>query len=310
MYLSHKKKLFVLCLSIIIFLNSCGKKGPPTLKAYEKPETPSGLKAIHKENNIILSWSYTQKENIKGFDILRSEDTAFQKIGNVAGEENSYTDTDFKIGVVYRYKVIARSLKNVLSDDSNVITIKPMSVPPAPTNVLFHVGDNSLSISWDSSGDGVFYNIYRTFEKGKYGFNPINNELVKTNSYTDGLELNKPVYYTVRGVLDNETRDEGPSSVEIEVNPADFIPSRTKGLQTVSTGDKVVIMWAENPEMWITKYRIYRMTVETEGFKLIGESVTPAFADREKTGTKHIYRVTAVGPSKESEFSETIKVDF
>ncbi|MDP2279188.1 MAG: fibronectin type III domain-containing protein, partial [Nitrospirota bacterium] len=63
-------------------------------------------------------------------------------------------------------------------------------------------------------------------------------------------------------------------------------------------------------EMWVTKYRIYDKVNEKDGFKLVKESVTPAFTLREKTGTKHTFRITAVGSVKESEPSEMITFDF
>ena len=50
--------LFAACLMLV----SCGKKGPPTLKAYEKPSAPAAVKAVHRENRILLSWSYTSKK--------------------------------------------------------------------------------------------------------------------------------------------------------------------------------------------------------------------------------------------------------
>lgn len=301
---------YCLMLTACLLLASCGKKGPPTLKSYEKPDAPSGLNAIHREDKIILLWSYGKKENLKDFDILKSDGVGFQKIASVGKDESSYTDTDFKTDVLYKYKVVARSLKNVFSNDSNVITIKPGPVPPAPENISFGIGNDSLRISWEGAGEGISYNIYKSHEKGKYSINPINNAPLKATSYTDNLELNRPVYYTVRGVLNNESRDEGPASDEIEVNPVNFMPSRPGGLQAVVADDKVVIMWNENPESWVMKYRIYRKISEREEFKLIGESVTPAFTDREKTGTRHTYRVTALGSSKESEPSEIVAVYF
>ncbi|KAF0145862.1 MAG: fibronectin type III domain protein [Nitrospirae bacterium] len=303
--------LFALCLIVLCsLLSACGKKEPPTLKAYEKPDAPSGLKAIHRENNIILSWSYNKKENLKEFYILRAEDSSFQKIAPVTKEESSYTDVNFKTGALYKYKVVAGSLKKILSDDSNIIAVKPLAVPPAPQNVSFLVGNDALSISWEGARENILYNIYRSSEKGKYSITPINNEPIKTTSYSDNFDMDKTVYYTVRGALNNEYRNEGPASDEIEVNPVDFIPSRPEGLQAIFAGDKAVISWKENPEVWVKKYRVYRKTNEEEGFKLAGEPVTPAFTDREKTGTKHVYKITAVGPSKESEFSGAVAVDF
>jgi len=206
----------VLC----FLLFSCGKKGPPTLKAYEKPEAPLGLKLIHRENMITLSWSYGKKENLKAFYILRAEDTEFKKIAPVSKDENSYTDTNFKTGETYKYKVVAQSLKNVLSNDSNVVTVKPLPVPPAPKNVSAQMGNDSLSISWESAGEEIYYNIYKGIEKGKYGITPINDVPVKTAPYSDTFDLTKPVYYSIRSALNNESRNEGTASDEIEVNGA------------------------------------------------------------------------------------------
>ncbi|MDP3258965.1 MAG: hypothetical protein Q8M34_00070, partial [Thermodesulfovibrionales bacterium] len=119
--------LFAACLMLV----SCGKKTAPTLKAYEKPSAPAAVKAIHREDRILLSWSYTsKKENLKEFYILRAEDSSFQKIAVVSKDTNTYTDINFKTGISYKYKVVAGSLKKVLSDDSNILTIKPEVVPP------------------------------------------------------------------------------------------------------------------------------------------------------------------------------------
>ena len=299
--------LFAACLMLV----SCGKKGPPTLKAYEKPSAPAAVKAIHREDRILLSWSYTsKKENLKEFHILRAENSSFQKIASVTKDESSYTDVNFKTGALYKYKIVAGSLKNIISEDSNIIAIKPEVVPPAPKNISFKVGNDALNISWDSTGENVLYNIYRTAEKGKYGINPINKEPLTASKYSGTLETGIPVYYTIRSLLSKEFRSEGQASVEIAVDPSTFIPTKPEGFQTVVADDRVVVSWKENPEMWVTKYRIYDKVNEKDGFKLVKESVTPAFTLREKRGIKHTYMVTAVGPLKESEPSETVTFDF
>ncbi len=40
--------LSVIC--VLFLLASCGKKGEPVLKSYEKPDAPSGLRAIHGDD--------------------------------------------------------------------------------------------------------------------------------------------------------------------------------------------------------------------------------------------------------------------
>ncbi|MBA3071270.1 MAG: fibronectin type III domain-containing protein [Nitrospirae bacterium] len=302
---------FLPIIFILFLLIACGKKGPPTLKAYEKPSAPAAVKAIHREDRILLSWSYTsKKENLKEFHILRAENSSFQKIASVTKDESSYTDVNFKTGALYEYKVVAGSLKNIISDDSNIIAIKPEVVPPAPKNISFKVGNDALHISWDSAGENVLYNVYRTAEKDKYSINPTNKEPLTASKYSDNLETGSPVYYTIRSFLSKEFRSEGQASVEITVDPSTFIPTKPEGFQTVVADDRVVVSWKENPEMWVTKYRIYDKVNEKDGFKLVKESVTPAFTLREKIGIKHTYMVTAVGPLKESEPSETVTFDF
>ncbi|MFH1014990.1 MAG: fibronectin type III domain-containing protein [Nitrospirota bacterium] len=302
---------FLPIIFILFLLIACGKKGPPTLKAYEKPSAPAAVKAIHREDRILLSWSYTsKKENLKEFHILRAENSSFQKIASVTKDESSYTDVNFKTGALYEYKVVAGSLKNIISDDSNIIAIKPEVVPPAPKNISFKVGNDALHISWDSAGENVLYNVYRTAEKDKYSINPTNKEPLTASKYSDNLETGSPVYYTIRSLLSKEFRSEGQASVEITVDPSTFIPTKPEGFQTVVADDRVVVSWKGNPEMWVTKYRIYDKVNEKDGFKLVKESVTPAFTLREKTGIKHTYMVTAVGPLKESEPSETVTFDF
>ena len=140
--------------------------------------------------------------------------------------------------------------------------------------------------------------------------NPVNKEPLTAPKYSGALETDKPVHYTIRSLLNKEFRSEGQAAAEITVDPSTFIPSKPQGFQTVIADDRVVISWKENPEMWVTKYRVYDKVNEKDGFKLVKESATPAFTLREKTGTKHTFRVTAVGPLKESEPSETIAVAF
>ena len=45
---------FSLVIVPLCFLAACGKKGDPTLKAYEKPAAPSTLSAMHREDRPAL----------------------------------------------------------------------------------------------------------------------------------------------------------------------------------------------------------------------------------------------------------------
>jgi len=69
------------------------------------------------------------------------------------------------------------------------------------------------------------------------------------------------------------------------------------GLRGVYTQKSVILTWDEVTGQDIKFYRVYRSTGGE--YKLIGETPTTAFTDREvKPEVKYFYRITAVGDSE------------
>ena len=304
MLLNNKWRLFLVCLFVFtacLSLFACGKKGEPTLKSYEKPDPPSPLRAIHRESEIILSWNFPKSReiSIRGFHLLKSTGGDFEEIAFLNNDQRSHRDTRFEIGAEYRYKIAAENVKGVLGRDSNVLLIKPATPPAPPKNLSFTVTFDSLMLTWDSAGDGILYNVYKSDKPGDYSLAPVNREPLKELSLKDVFTINKTVFYTIRSLTGSVIRDEGPASVELMVNPEDFVPPAPEKLQAVPTQSNVYVIWKESAATWVRGYRIYRETNKQEGFISIGETQTPSFLDGEKPVTKRNYRVTALGPSKE-----------
>jgi fibronectin type 3 domain-containing protein len=291
---------------------SCGKKGSPTLKSYEKPVQPSGLKAVHREAEIILLWEFPKDKEptIKGFHIMRSAGGDFEKIVFLESDQRTYSDTNFRLGIEYKYKIISQSLKDILSNDSNILAVKPAELPAPPENLSFKVEHDSLTLEWKSAGEGTAYNIYRSIKSGEYSLMPVNKEPVKETLYRDSFTVNKPVYYTVRSLKGSAIRDEGRASGEIKVDTEEFTPSAPGALTSVATEDKIYLSWKEPPETWVTGYRVYREMTKEEGYKLIGKPITPSFIDKDDPLTQRNYKVTAVGPSREGPPAEISGVVF
>jgi fibronectin type 3 domain-containing protein len=300
--------LFAIC---CVFA-SCGNKGNPTLKSYEKPVQPSGLKAIHRESEIILLWEFPKDKEptIKGFHIMRSSGGDFEKIVFLESDRRTCSDIKYRLGSEYKYKIISQSLKDILSNDSNIITVKPAELPSPPENLSFSVEHDSLTLAWKSAGEGIVYNIYRSIKSGEYSLTPVNKEPVKETFYRDSFTLNKPVYYSVRSLTESAIRDEGRASGEIKVDPEEFTPSAPGELTSVATEEKIYLTWKEPPETWVTGYRVYREMTKEEDYKLIGKPITPSFVDKDNPLTKRNYRVTAVGPSREGPPAEISGVVF
>jgi len=323
--------LLFLLISCLLFA-SCGKKGAPTLKSYEKPDPPSNFRANHREAEVILSWDFpkNKEQEIKGFYLMKVSphppsipplvrgDTEglkggkgdFEKVAFLKPDIRSYVDKDFTIGSKYKYKIVSQSLRDITSIDSNIIEAEPKEPPLPPKKPLFKIEYDSLTLTWESVGEGVLYNIYKTDKSGLYFLTPLNKEPVKGNSFKDIFDIKRVAYYTIRSLWGGAIRDEGSASEELEINPSELVPSRPDGLQAAVTEENVYLIWKENPETWVVGYKVYREVDEKEGFIFIGETKTPVFLDNEKPLTKRNYRVTALSPSKEGPASEIRDVVF
>ncbi len=292
------------CLIFILFIAaSCGKKGPPTLKSYEKPDAPLSLSAVHREGNIILSWAYpaNRRALIKGFNVMRSAGNGFKGIGFVANDKENYIDADCRQGMTCEYKVVALSLTGILSKESNAIRVTPQPLPLPPGNIVFAVRNDHIELSWSVSSRDACYNIYRTKEKGSYALKPLNNESVCMTSYKDALFPELPVYYTIRALHKTVIKDEGFASYEIAITPSDFIPSPPTNLRFTHAQEGVYLTWEVSPEVWVKGYRIYRRAGDEKDFSEIAEKKTPAFTDSTVSGKKAWYMIKSLGPVSESQ---------
>ena len=325
--------LFIIYYSLfLVILVSCGKKGEPTLKSYEKPDPPANLSAIHRESEIILTWDFpkNKEKTVKGFFLMKSvaphppiipplprmdkegvkgSGGDFERIF-FKNDERSYVDKEFKIGKVYTYKIVSQNLRNILSIDSNVVEVEPKEPPPPARKPLYEIEYDLLTLTWEDVEDGIFYNIYRSDKKGVYSLFPVNTAPIKGTSFRDSFDIKKTVYYTIRSLRGGALRDEGPPSEEIEVNPSEFVPALPEGLQAIAKEEGVQLLWKEAHETWVIGYKLYREKDEKEGFVSIGETSVPAYFDREKPSTRRNYRVTALGPSKEGPAAEIRGVVF
>ena len=229
----------------------------------------------------------------------------FEKVALIENSGRSYTDADIQHTDACKYKIISRNLRDITGKDSNIIEVITKKVSVQPSGLSFKITDNTLLLDWQVAEETAFYNIYKSDAKGVYPIMPLNKQPVKGNSYKDSFDPNKTVYYMVRTCSGDEVRYESAASEELEINPSELIPSSPSNLQAVATKESVVLVWNEPEETWVKGYRIYRETDKKKGFVLIGEISAPSFTDTDKPFlTKRNYRVTAIGPVKESPAAE------
>lgn len=292
------------------FLSSCGKKGPPTLRSFKSPPPPVLQRALHREDAILLLWSFPsgKETDIARFEVLRSSDGDFGKIAETGKTSRSFTDMGFIGNKLYQYMIVARTSDGSASPGSNVLTVRPVQPPQPPGDVSFTVGSEAVILSWIKTGSGPFYNVYRRFEGGEYGLSPLNDEPLSDNSFRDGLFIDRTVFYTVRSLRNSGVWNEGPPAGELAVNAREFVPSAPEELSSFTAADRVLLFWRGPEETWIRGFRIYRRMNEPE-YRVIAETRIPSFIDTDSPGVPRNYRITALGPEKESPAAE-ISVDF
>ncbi len=311
------KTVFVL-LPALLLLAACGKKGVPTLTTFVKPPPVNSITVIHRENSILLSWSYSasqdMQELVKGFYIEKAvgggdnNPSEFRKIVFLPEAANHYADTDFVVGRPYFYKILVYSVRNIISAPSPVVKVVPAALPPPPQGLFFQVKNDAVEIRWPKLSGKVKYNIYRSSKKNVFRALPLNKAALSEPLFIDKVETGSPLYYEVTSLLDTDIKDEGSPSGVLEVDPETFVASKPSGLKYVYAPQGVVLMWKENPELWVKLYRVYRKSATESSYSIIGEAVTPTFKDNEPVASKTLYYITALGPSRESAASEPIEI--
>lgn len=296
---------------LLFLLSACGTKTPPSLKAYEKPVAPTELSAIHREDKVTLEWTYPEslRTILKGFQVLRSSGQGFERIAFLSNDKSSFDDTGFKLGSKYKYNVIAKNFKDVLSKDSNIITVIPQHLPVPPTNVSFSIKTDAVELSWNPSDAGSCYNIYKTAEKGRYVGSPLNLEPVCAASFKDNkISPDRHVFYSIRALLNTQIKDEGYASGEVEVNPSLFVPSAPSDIRAVRTEGSVYLTWKEAREQWVKGYGVYRKVAGDAEFRKLSEVRMPVFVDNTKIIGRVWYAIKALSFSRESE-AVTVEVE-
>lgn len=294
---------FVLILFIMPLFPGCGRKGPPTLKAYEPPPSPVITSALHREGDIVIAWSLPEaaESGISSFDILRSSGTGFQKIGRAENSARMFIDRDFVEGTGFEYKLIAISSFDIPSRDSNIVAMRPSPLPPPPSAMTFSIEKDRVVIRWEASA--ARYNIYKSFDKGSFGPTPLNRAPISVPSYNDDLDIQRPAHYIIRGLNAAEWWDEGPPSSVLTVDPADLLPGPPEEASFTAAKEKIFLYWKPAQERWVRGYRIYRKTGDGE-YALMGETQVPTFIDQESPQAVRSYRLHSVGPSKEGPGTE------
>jgi len=260
----------------------------------------------------------------ESYEVLRAEEPAAGEapIFEVAAEtrETSFRDCAPAAGAGYLFQVRPVSADGRRGKETRKALVKIAAPLPAPGKLTAKPGDRFVELSWRRPAglpEGAAFNIYRSKDPDRFGWQPVNPQPVTAATYADGpVENGTKYFYQVRAAVRPEKAAvvEGPAATA-SATPIDNVPpSAPAGLTAAFTGKAVEMRWFKNQEPDLKGYLVYRRTGEQGKFQHL--TPTPiadtGYIDKTaKRGREYQYLVTAVDtsdPPNESAGSETQSV--
>ena len=301
----------LLCLVAFVLVAACGKKGPPTMDSFAKPEIVKDIRAVHRDGRIDISWTYSKQQpkiTIKGFRIERAEGNAvYETVASLPPDAVYYSDAGVTLNKLYRYRILVFNTRDVVGEPSAELKAMPVTPPPPPEGLVQRITNDAVEISWNKAAEGVLFNIYRSEIKGSYPAVSLNEKLLDKPFFKDGLNVRNPVYYAVVAFVKSNIPNESGMSAELMIDPLTFVPAAPADVRYVRSDNRGYISWKESDETWVSGYRVYRRGASGD-FELLSEVNVPIYLDEDPFNELNAYYVTAVGPGKESPPSDTVRV--
>jgi hypothetical protein len=256
----------------------------------------------------------------ESYEVLRAEEPAASEapVFAVAAQtrETSWRDCAPAAGAGYLFQVRPVSADGRRGKETRKALVKIAAPLPAPGKLTAKAGDRFVELSWRRPAglpEGAAFNIYRSKDPDRFGWQPVNPQPLTATTYADGpVENGTKYFYQVRAAMRPEKAAvvEGPAATAA-ATPVDKVPpSAPAGLTAAFTGKAVEMRWFKNQEPDLKGYLVYRRTGEQGNFQRL--TPTPiadtGYIDKTaKRGREYQYLVTAVDtsdPPNESAASE------
>jgi hypothetical protein len=369
----REQSIFFFTLLTCVCVAACGAPGVPTPPRPVVPRPVTDLAARQQGSSVILTFTLPKKSDenetlaaLPSIEIFRGERPA-GTTGAAAKMTTQliYTlpsalvDTYMKDGLIeFRdplkpaslygqeivYMVRARASTKRASADSNIVPVRTLPVPPAPTSVhVTALKESAIELGWtapqqETAGGGIAgYRVYRgelpadaAIPSGEIAdtsklkmsvplalVGPAPGNSFRDTDFTFGTTY----VYVVRTVADEQGQPvESSDSAALIVAPKDiFPPAAPQRLVAVPIRDEqatgngggyIELSWDINQETDLQGYYVYRSEQPGTSGERITKSLllTPTFRDNTAVlGKQYTYRVTAVDRSgNESPFSSPV----
>ncbi|MCW2802342.1 MAG: large repetitive protein [Propionibacteriaceae bacterium] len=266
------------------------------------PAAPNTLTVAPADEGVTLDWADNTETDLAGYVVSRATTSGGTYTTLTASPltGSGYVDTSAPAGAVY-YKVSAIDLSGNTSPATSIAFVPADTVAPAAVTGLSAAGGKtSIDLTWTASAEADLagYHVYRWLDGADTATAvKLTTSVLTGSSYTDASVADAAAYrYAVTAVdkVGNESARSADAVAALADTTAPAVPS---GLTAVGTMTEVSIDWADQSEVDLAGYLVYRSDSESGTFtKLTANPLTAStFSDTTATaGTKLFYRVTAV----------------
>lgn len=255
-----------------------------------------------------ITWEMPQQPaEIIGFDVEKSNhpQTGFKKVNPkmLSPTVRTFTDQATNNSNYYRIKTYGKGQKSTLSYPTFAQLVD--SIPPAPPVELKGIADKNglVKLSWkaNTEKDLAGYRIYRGNAENA-DFVQVSRKAVKTNAYTDTIELKtltKTVYYKLVAVDSRFNPSE--FSEPLSVKRPDVVPPMPPSFVEVrSSTQGIFLAWHNSSSDDVVRHELYRTKKGEENWKSIAmfKDTVHVFTDTTAQLTQEYrYKVTAFDDS-------------
>lgn len=333
------RKLVALLVLVVL---ACGKRGDPRPPVPVIPQATSDLVVTQRGSKVVLSWSYpsltTAGRSLTGVrrvtvfryieDLPVTPDPAvplptavqFAKLSSrldsidkanlpaaTAGAKLLYEDeppprTADARPVRVTYAVLTEG-DSARSEFSNLATIVPLAVPPAPANLTATAKPEGVTLTWDAAATNVEgYNIYRTAPSTAPDLFtvPINASPVTTATYTDDPPYGEHEYRVAAVAAAGPPLVQSDLSAAAKTTFKDLVPPPPPTEVQVLVETRIArVIWEASSAPDLQGYHVYRIEGPHRLKLTDGPTPNTFFGDESvQVGTTYHYEITAVDKNK------------
>ncbi len=212
------------------------------------PNAPSGLTAqVASGTGIVLRWVDNSSNEI-GFEIERAigASSSFIPLDIVLADTTSYTDTQIKSGVTYRYRVLAFNTAGESPTFSNVATATTFQPPATPANLrATAISLNQIDLEWEDRSSNEDNFVIERATNFQSGFVGIATVAANIESYTDNTVAgNTQYFYRIRAVSNTQgvsgfSNVAGAQTANIPIAPTSLDITNV-------TSNEISLIWTDN----------------------------------------------------------------